>query len=109
MDYKRGDLIRVDWVDIAEDPGGDPDSAALVERTSYGLFWAKKEDRGIPVLVTTTTLDKVHNGQNGWCIYPVSCVRKTSLIKKAPAARGGRRSKLQQSPPDTPQDTPEKA
>jgi hypothetical protein len=81
-DPERGDLIQVDWVDIFEDPAGDPHSAELLRRTSFGLFWDRRDDDGIPVLVTTTTLDPHDSGQQGYCIYPSACVTRIKVIKR---------------------------
>ena len=78
----RGDLVEVQWVDINEEPVGDPDAAKLARRTSYGLFWCQKEDAGVPVLVTTTTMDDGPAHQSGYCIYPVSCVVKLKIVKR---------------------------
>lgn len=80
---ERGDLVCVSWVDIAEDSVGNPDEAALARRTSYGLFWGKSEDEGIPVYVTTTTIDSDDAAHSGWCCYPISCVVKLTIIKRA--------------------------
>ncbi len=80
-DLVRGDVIGIDWIDIAEDTTADADSASLARRHSIGVFWSTKLDDGIPVLVTTTTLDKEVEGQQGYCIYPVACVVKVKMIK----------------------------
>lgn len=88
---QRGDLIQVDWVDIAEDPVGDPNKAQLARRTSYGLFWEIRQDGAQEVLVTTTTVDKgIYAEQSGYCIYPFACVVKMSVIKKR---KGGKKEK----------------
>lgn len=79
----HGDLIEVHWVDIAEDSTGDPSTATLSRRTSYGLYWGHGEDGGIPVIVTTTTLDVDVLGQSGYCIYPVACVVKLLVVRRA--------------------------
>jgi len=81
-DLVRGDLLKVEWIDIAEDPTGDPETAALARRTSYGLFWAYTEDAGVKCLVTTTTVDSGIATSCGYCIYPESCVVKLSVVKK---------------------------
>lgn len=79
----RGDVICVEWVDIYEDATGNPEAATLARRTSFGLYWMEREDHGIPVLVTTTTIDPDGPTQQGYCIYPLSCIRKLTIIKKA--------------------------
>jgi hypothetical protein len=86
----KGDLIQVDWVDIAEDPVGDPNKAQLARRTSYGLFWEIRHDGAQEVLVTTTTVDRGSAEQSGYCIYPLSCVVKLSVIKKR---KGGKKER----------------
>ena len=91
MDLARGDLLRVEWVDIAEDPVGNPAVAQLARRTSYGLFWAFQESLGVPCVVTTTTVDHDVSGQNGYVIYPVGCVRGVVVIKRVRRPRPTRK------------------
>jgi hypothetical protein len=81
---ERGDLVQIDWVDIYEDPTGDPNKAALKRRTSYALFWDRREDTdGIEVIVTTTTIDDDAPSQQGYCIYPAACVLALKVIKRS--------------------------
>ncbi len=80
----RGDLVQIDWVDIYEDPTGDPNKAALKRRTSYALFWDRRVDEtGLEVVVTTTTIDDDAPTQQGYCIYPAACVVNLKVIKRA--------------------------
>ena len=79
----RGDVVEIVWVDISEDSTGDPEAAELAKRTSFGLFWGEKDDKGIPTLITTTTIDHDTSGQNGYCIYPRACVTSLKVIKRA--------------------------
>ena len=85
----KGDLLQIDWVDIFENSVGDPRTAKLARRTSFGLLWEVGEDEGVPVIVTTTTIDK-DPGQEGFCIYPTSCITEVQVVKKA---RRNRRQK----------------
>ena len=78
----RGDLLKIIWVDILEDSVGNPDRATLAKRTSYGLYWETKLDKGINCLITTTTIDTEEHTQSGYCIYPLSCILDISIIKK---------------------------
>jgi hypothetical protein len=79
----RGDLVQLDWVDIYEDPVGDPDKATLKRRTSYALFWERRADAtGIDVIITTTTIDEDAPSQQGYCIYPAACVVELKVIKR---------------------------
>ena len=78
----KGDLLQIDWVDIFENSVGDPRTAKLARRTSFGLLWEVGDDEGVPVIVTTTTIDK-DPGQEGFCIYPLSCVTSVEVVKKA--------------------------
>jgi hypothetical protein len=89
-DLLRGYLLKVVWVDIYEDATGDPDKAKLAQRTSYGLFWGRGDSHGLPVIVTTTTIDEAP-GQNGFCIYPEAVVRELVVVKKV---RRPRRAKV---------------
>jgi hypothetical protein len=80
----RGDLVQIDWVDIYEDPVGDPDKASLKRRTSYAVFWDRRADEnGLEVIVTTTTVDDDAATQQGYCIYPAACVVGLKVIKRA--------------------------
>lgn len=79
----RGDLLEIRWVDINEDPSGDPTKADLAHRTSFGLFWEKKMVNSIPCTVTTTTIDLAdQEGQNGWCIYPDACILSMKIVRR---------------------------
>lgn len=80
---QRGDLVQVDWVDIWEDPTGDPSHAKLVRRTSYGLYWGQVDSHGLPCVVTTTTHDDDGSGQSGFCCYPAPCVLLLRVLKRA--------------------------
>lgn len=84
---ERGDLCEISWVDIQEDVTGNPDEAKLAQRTSYGLFWGRRDESGIPTIITTTTMDEDLAGQNGYCCYPAACVRVLKVIKRARRAR----------------------
>jgi hypothetical protein len=83
----RGDVIRVSWCDIQEDSTGDPDLAHLARRVSYGVFWARRKDQGVDVLVTTTTLDADGSQQQGSCCYPLACVLSMTVVKRARRSR----------------------
>jgi hypothetical protein len=88
----RGDLVEVRWVDILEDGSGNPETARLARRTSFGLFWDRRQDAGIDVVVTTTTLDADGPQQAGYCIYPAACVVSMKVVRRARKPR--RREKL---------------
>jgi hypothetical protein len=80
----RGDLVQIDWVDIYEDPTGDPEKAALKRRKSYAIFWDRRQDEsGAEAIVTTTTIDEDVPAQQGFCIYPAACVLGMRVIKRA--------------------------
>jgi len=84
----RGDLVQIDWVDIYEDPIGDPEKAVLKRRTSYAVFWDRHPDAsGVDAIVTTTTVDEDVPAQQGFCIYPAACVVGLRVIKRARRAR----------------------
>ncbi len=92
---ERGDLLEIQWVDVNEDVTGDPNKPALAHRTSFGLFWNHTSDSGIPCLVTTTTIDgAAQDGQNGWCIYPVSCIKKMKVVRRSHKPRARRQKVL---------------
>jgi hypothetical protein len=99
LGLQRGDLIRVEWVDIAEEPSGNPATAQLARRTSYGLFWGLQDSFGFSCLVTTTTVDHDVQGQNGYTIYPLGCIGDVKIIKRArrPRAKRARKKKAEAS------------
>lgn len=86
-DPERGDVVCVSWVDIYEDATGNPDAAKLARRTSYGLYWDRRQDDGLEVIVTTTTIDTDGPQQQGFCVYPAACVRSLKIIKRAKRKR----------------------
>lgn len=108
LNLLRGDLLRVEWVDIAEDPVGNPANAQLARRTSYGLFWGLQQSHEVSCLVTTTTVDLDVADQSGYVIYPIACVRKITVIKRArrPRAPKRKRSSGQPAAPPEPGHTP---
>ncbi len=83
---KRGDLVRVDWLDIYENATGNPDEAKLSRRSTFGLYWERRTDDGVRVLVTTTTVDEEGGPyQAGYAIYPMACVLKLTVVKQGAA------------------------
>lgn len=79
----------MEWVDVIENPVGDPEKAELAKRVSYGLYWGTRTSRGIECLVTTTTIDEGEDsGQCGYCIYPKGWVLSVQVVKRARRARG---------------------
>ncbi len=80
---ERGDLLQVEWVDIYEDPGGDPDEAKLCRRHSIGFFWGRSAADGVPILVTTTTIETdADTSSSGFCAYPEGIVVAIKVIKR---------------------------
>lgn len=89
-ELQRGDLIQVIWMDVVEDPVGDPDAAKLAYRTSYGLFWAWKDSLvgKSRTLVTSNTVDDPHiMSQSGWIAYPEGMILSIKLVKKQAAKK----------------------
>ena len=78
----RGDLIEVHWVDILEDSVGDPAEAVVAPRITVGYFWEQKISKGVPVFVTTTTIDKEDTSQNGYCAYPEAVITRIKMIRR---------------------------
>ena len=82
---RRGDVVQVTWRDIAEDPTGDPDRAALASgRNTLGFFWGDKQDAtlNIPCIVLTNTLDHDVVGQGGYSIFPVALIQSIQVIRR---------------------------
>ena len=78
----KGDLVEVHWHDIMEDNTGEPDKASLARRVSIGYFWEEKLDKGIPCVVTTSTVERDEIVNSGYCIYPKSNITKLSVIRR---------------------------
>lgn len=72
-------------MDISEEPIGNPTTASLPRRRSFGVLWEERVDThtGLPVLITTTTLDDGSVDQQGFCIYPRACVLEMKVVKRA--------------------------
>lgn len=88
MEFEKGDLIEVHWLDTAEDNVGDPADAEIALRISIGYFLQKKISHGVPCIVTTTTLDSgISLNQCGWCIYPEGNILEAKLIKRKRRSR----------------------
>ena len=85
MELKRGDLIEVKWLDITEDPVGNPSEAKLPTRHSVGYFWGATES----TFTTTMTMDDDVDEQSGYCIYPVGVIIGVKRIRKG-RKKGGR-------------------
>lgn len=80
---EKGDLVEVHWVDITEDNVGDPADAEVSLRISIGYFLERKDSRGVPCIVTTTTLDSgISLTQSGWCIYPEGNIKEINVIRR---------------------------
>jgi hypothetical protein len=80
---RRGDVVEVDWLDIAEDPVGDPRKAEIARRKSVGCYWGWKNQHGRRVLVTTTTKDAEDlQHSSGYCAYPWSVVLGLKILKR---------------------------
>ncbi len=80
---EKGDLVQVEWVDIYEDTTGNPDAAMLARRHSIGFYWGCSESQGVPVFVTTTTLEVDSEAVNsGDCAYPQAVILAVKVIKR---------------------------
>jgi hypothetical protein len=99
LDFRRGDLIQVEWVDIQEEPTGDPRKAHLYRRMSYGIFWDTKDDWGKRCLVTTTTMDPDPES-SGWCIYPEGCLVEVKLVRRSRAKKAAAKRKPRPNDPN---------
>jgi len=80
MDLIRGDLVEVHWVDITEDPVGDPSKAELPLQINIGYFYEKKMSRDMPIIVTTTSV--ISDDQSGYAVYPECIVVRIKMIRK---------------------------
>lgn len=80
---ERGDLVEVHWLDINEDSNGDTAKATLCRRISVSYFWEFKDDHGVPVLVTCTTIDADSTVDQGWCAFPRTCITGLYVIRRA--------------------------
>ena len=78
MELRRGDLIEVRWLDITEDPVGNPSEAKLPTRHSVGYFWGAQTG----TFTTTMTMDDDVEDQAGYCIYPLGVIIGIKRIRK---------------------------
>ena len=97
MTPERGDVIRVHWLDVQEDPVGSPETCVPASRVSLGLFWAHEQRGEVDCLVTTTTIDTDGPHQQGYCVYPYALIRRIEVIKRA---RRKRAKAAHHAPPD---------
>lgn len=83
---KRGDIVLVEWLDIATDQAGDPDDAALTVWTTPGYWHGYARRDGIRVLILdgARSADGDTDSQCGWTCIPAACVRKVTAL--APVA-----------------------
>lgn len=79
---EQGDIIEVHWWDIMEDPTGNPNKPAMVERATIARFWNWTSQSGTDWLVTTTTLDPDGPEQQGYCVYPKGCIKSIEVPRK---------------------------
>lgn len=78
IELRRGDLIEVKWLDITEDPVGNPSEATLPVRHSVGYFWGAT----MGTFVTTGTMDSDVADQSGYVIYPMGVIVGIKRIRK---------------------------
>lgn len=76
---KPGEPIRVEWVDIMADDGGDPDKADLHVWYTFGLYHKHATRKKTRVLImrgscaaTKSECDK----QSGYTCIPLACIRE---------------------------------
>lgn len=90
MTPKRGDLVRVDWVDICSDATGDPADANLARRQTFGIYREHRSDDDVRAVVISMTIDEDTDEQSGWWIFPESCVQRIAVIKRSVERDRGR-------------------
>jgi hypothetical protein len=78
-------LCKIVWFDIQEDSAGDPNSAHLIARTTYSMYWGTKMQPGTKIrnLIFTTTIDPDNESQQGWLCIPASLVASLEVIVPA--------------------------
>ena len=79
---KRGDRVDVFWVDLCEDPNGDPRKAGLWERgPTTARFWGSTNSHGMRCGVFSSTYEPKDPSQQGYFILPWRLVLKVSKKK----------------------------
>lgn len=78
---ERGDVVRIDRLDGAEDPTGDPEQAQLYKRSYAALYWGRIESYGVPAVVTVSTHDS--DGYVGFHVYPEACITRIHVVRRA--------------------------
>jgi len=96
-DLERGDLIVFDWWDATEDPIGNPNNLRPAHRTTYALFWDRKQFNDMEYIVTTATIDKDVPDQQGACAYPLGMISSIKRLKRLK-----RKRKVKNEPQSTP-------
>lgn len=78
--------MEVEWLDIVEDPVGDPRDARPAERLTIG-YWVgyrgivTKSGEKVRVAVTTTTKEEPAS-QSGWCCYPAGAIKRMWPLRR---------------------------
>ena len=84
LTLERGTLVKVDWCDVLEDSSGDSDTADVMRRGSYAIFWDMKLARtsGEFILVITSTIDPDGPHNQGYTAIPLSLVTAVEIIRR---------------------------
>ena len=78
---KPGALVRTQWLDIVEDPTGNPEKSSVVRRNTYGLFHSLRKGPEGYILTLTFTRDPDGSEQSGWICFPLSVIKELEVIK----------------------------
>jgi len=79
---KRGDTVRVVWLDIHTDPVGDPTDADVELFDTVGKFvcWRKSKHGGKALITTDST--NPDGEPYGWSAYPKGCIKRVERVTK---------------------------
>ena len=89
----KGDLIRVDWVDITSWPTAAPEDARPLSLHTIGYFagWFTDKKRGRYLCVSDTICENENSKKEdvfyGANAFPKGCIREISMVKPVRAQK----------------------
>lgn len=78
---KQHTIVEVGWIDICEEPTGDPRNSYVVLRHTLGRVWDVKRKKGSELITLTFTMDPDGPDQSGWICIPACVVKDLKVIQ----------------------------
>ena len=96
-EVERWSLVRIEWLDIMEATGANPEDARLATRVEHRLFYGvlspAESPHGVETLVVALTHDEGDSPtQAGWGAYPTSVVLDFEVIERPGQKKRRKRS-----------------